>query len=854
MYFPQSRRTPLPSLRPLAAAALLAVLALAGVPSQATVTTGSMTVPRMMHQATPLPDGRILFTGGYVKPGTPAYASTEIYDPASGVFTTTSPMLTSREEHAAVALLDGRILVMGGNSGATLNATNTAELYDPVTGQWTATGNMNIARGRTSARLLNDGRVFVMNTDGYSGVAYAEVYDPQTGLFTKTGNMVGVTGWHGLVVLADGRLLKVGGYGPQDGYSNRAEIWDPATNQWSATGSLREARQEIRPILLPDGRVLVAGGRNISNLNTTEIYDPATGLFSAGSLMPEYFQVDSSTTLPTGNIIFTGAYTKSLIHYQPGADVWNVSGPKRSMARETKVSRLPNGNLLLAGGAALNDATAYAAVWDIACAPQKIALTGATQSVAADGGPVSWTVTAAPGCHFEVSDVPAWLMPAVSGPLQMPATGSMPVSFTATANATGAARTANFMLGNNAATINQAPSPTCPSVPTVSPASFAFTSSARTGILNVSADAACPWTISVLPSWVTATSAVSGTGNGSMGYAVEANSGAARAGNGQLDALGLSRTFTMSQDAPPLCPSAPTLSPALANYTSDASGATVIVSAAATCPWTVAAMPGWVTLAPGANGTGNGSFSYTVAANSGAARSASGLVTGPGVASTWNVNQGAGACASWSVTPNNTGLPSGAYSGTVAVTAAPACNWSLGALPSWLTVTSGGSGSGNGSIGYTAAVNSGAARSATVLLSGSGPTLSLGFNQAAAPAPACAMPIVSGVPANGNLQASVCGYGARGTGYYTDRYTFSGTPGQQVTILLTSPAFDTYLYLKNPGGTVIKSDDDGGGSYNSRIPASSGSFTLPAGSSGIYTIEVTSYGQYRTGAYSLSFQ
>jgi hypothetical protein len=86
--------------------------------------------------------------------------------------------------------------------------------------------------------------------------------------------------------------------------------------------------------------------------------------------------------------------------------------------------------------------------------------------------------------------------------------------------------------------------------------------------------------------------------------------------------------------------------------------------------------------------------------------------------------------------------------------------------------------------------------------------------------------------------------------YYCDRYTFSGAAGQQVAILLTSSAFDTYLYLIGPSGTVVTQNDDGGGGTNSRIPPSTGYYTLP--SSGTYTIEVTSYYTNATGSYTLS--
>lgn len=840
----------------MAVATLSAMLTLSSVSAQATVTTGSMNAPRMLHQANALPDGRILFSGGYAKPGTAPYASAEIYDPATGLFTPIAPMQQARTNHAAVTLADGRVLVIGGSivTSPSLVGTATAELYDPATGQWTYTGNMSTARWRVLARLLPDGKVFVMNEDGYSSnSAYGEVYDPATGTFTKTGNVIESAGWHGLVVLADGRVMKLGG-SVSSGYSNRAEIWDPATNQWSATGSMREARQDFSPILLPDGKVLVAGGSNVMvGLNTAEIYDPATGVFTSAGTMPDAFKADASTILADGSVVFMGPYTKNLVRFQPGTGTWNLTGPKRETLRESSVNRLSDGNVLLAGGAALNDATTYSWIWDQACAPQKIALPAASQSAPGDGGVVSWDVTAAPGCHFDTANLPAWLTPSSSAPLQMAPEGTMRVSFTAAANATGATRTASFFLGNNTATITQPASPSCPAAPTVSPASFNFTSSATTGTLSVAAGSACPWSIGALPSWVTATSSTSGTGNGSVTYAVAANTGLARSGNGQVNAMGFTRTFVMSQDAPPLCPTAPTLTPGFLSLTSAGGSGTISVSAPANCPWRIGTVPSWVTVPADAAGTGNGSFTYSVAANSGAGRSGAGSVTGPGVASTFNVSQAAGACASWSVSPQSIGFGAGATAGSLTVTASASCNWSLGALPSWMALTSSASGAGNGSIGYTVAANTGAARSATTTLSGAGPTLSLSLQQQAGiVAMTCSTPISSGVPINGQLRAAGCPAGARGASYNTDRYTFTGAPGQQVTIAVSSSNFDTYVYLRNPAGSVIASNDDGGGGTNSRIPATSGSFTLPTGSSGVYTIEVSSYGANAVGAYTVS--
>lgn len=117
--------------------------------------------------------------------------------------------------------------------------------------------------------------------------------------------------------------------------------------------------------------------------------------------------------------------------------------------------------------------------------------------------------------------------------------------------------------------------------------------------------------------------------------------------------------------------------------------------------------------------------------------------------------------------------------------------------------------------------------------------------------PPCQMTSINvGQTVNGTLSTSDCRSPVRGSSYYADRYSFNATLGQQVSILLTSSAFDTYLYLLGPSGSVLTENDDGGGGTNSRIPPGSGFYSLP--SSGTYIIEVTSYYQNATGAYTLS--
>jgi hypothetical protein len=104
-----------------------------------------------------------------------------------------------------------------------------------------------------------------------------------------------------------------------------------------------------------------------------------------------------------------------------------------------------------------------------------------------------------------------------------------------------------------------------------------------------------------------------------------------------------------------------------------------------------------------------------------------------------------------------------------------------------------------------------------------------------------AVSINFGQTINGQLSSSDC---ELDDGSYADFYAFNGTQGQQVTINLSSSAFDAYLGLFNESGTYDIQDDDGGGGTNSRIVA-----TLPA--TGLYLIAANSFDPAQFGNYTL---
>ncbi|MBK9702567.1 MAG: hypothetical protein IPO75_03365 [Betaproteobacteria bacterium] len=120
----------------------------------------------------------------------------------------------------------------------------------------------------------------------------------------------------------------------------------------------------------------------------------------------------------------------------------------------------------------------------------------------------------------------------------------------------------------------------------------------------------------------------------------------------------------------------------------------------------------------------------------------------------------------------------------------------------------------------------------------------------------CIAPITVGQVVNGQLTTSDCAWYFSQTPqhqYYTDVYAFTGTAGQQISILLTSPTLDTFVELygvNDLGATPLAGDDDGGGGYNARIPPGAGYFTLPA--NGTYYIWAQTSAPDWTGSYTLT--
>lgn len=122
--------------------------------------------PRAAHTATLLSDGRVLIAGGYryaSKDERVSLRSVERFDPQTGAFEPLAERLAQgRAGHTAHLLPDGRVLFVGGyaTQGGVVEALNTAEIYDPSRNRFDSIP-MQVPRMEHASAMLSNGVVVV---------------------------------------------------------------------------------------------------------------------------------------------------------------------------------------------------------------------------------------------------------------------------------------------------------------------------------------------------------------------------------------------------------------------------------------------------------------------------------------------------------------------------------------------------------------------------------------------------------------------------------------------------------------------------------------------------------------------
>jgi VCBS repeat protein/all-beta uncharacterized protein/S-layer family protein/BACON domain-containing protein len=236
------------------------------------------------------------------------------------------------------------------------------------------------------------------------------------------------------------------------------------------------------------------------------------------------------------------------------------------------------------------------------------------------------------------------------------------------------------------------------------PASASFPPNGGAGSVGVTAGTGCNWTAVSQDSFITITSGIDGTGNGTVNYQIAANtSGSTRLGTMTI----AGQTFSLTQDGASPCTFS--LNSGGQNFAAGSGVGIFNVTTQGGCNWTALPDVGWITTDN--SGAGSGIVAYRVAENLSGQRTGHITVEDQ----VYTVTQdGAAVVCSYLVLPTSASIPIGGGSGSFDLTTQSGCSWNAAANVPWIDIPTGGLGSQT--INYTVAANPGPARSGIIFV------------------------------------------------------------------------------------------------------------------------------------------
>ncbi|HEX4951461.1 MAG TPA: choice-of-anchor D domain-containing protein, partial [Blastocatellia bacterium] len=173
------------------------------------------------------------------------------------------------------------------------------------------------------------------------------------------------------------------------------------------------------------------------------------------------------------------------------------------------------------------------------------------------------------------------------------------------------------------------------------------------------------------------------------------------------------------------------IAPTSQNFAASGGSASVNVTTQSGCAWTATSNAAFITINSGTPGSGNGTLNFSVAANTGTARSGTITIAGQ----TFTVTQDAAATTcTYSIAPTNQSFGANGGTGSVTVTTQTNCAWTATSNANFITINSGTPGNGSGTLNYGIAVNTSTAqRSGTMTIAGNTFTVNQSGTTAGAP-------------------------------------------------------------------------------------------------------------------------
>ncbi|MCF8298474.1 MAG: C10 family peptidase [Saprospiraceae bacterium] len=309
-------------------------------------------------------------------------------------------------------------------------------------------------------------------------------------------------------------------------------------------------------------------------------------------------------------------------------------------------------------------------------------LSSNSQSFTSSSGTGTFNVITQTACTWTATESCSWVT-ITSG---SSGTGNGTVNYSITANTGTTQRTCTISVQGQNYIITQAP----PCSYILSPSSLSFTAAGGTGTFSVQTQTGCTWTATESCSFVTITSGSSGTGNGSVSYTVSANSSTSPR-SCIITVQGQSYTITQSGNC------TFTLSSTGQNFTHTGGTGSFTITTSTGCSWTATESCSWLTITSPASGSGNGSITFSVTPNTTTAQRNCVITV---ESETYTVVQ-TGAPCTYTLSPTSQNFTFAGGNSFFNVQTLTGCTWTATESCSWVSITSGSSGSGNGVVNFS---------------------------------------------------------------------------------------------------------------------------------------------------------
>jgi len=274
--------------------------------------------------------------------------------------------------------------------------------------------------------------------------------------------------------------------------------------------------------------------------------------------------------------------------------------------------------------------------------------------------------------------------------------GGSTVNYVVEANTTTKARVGSLSVGERTFIILQSGlGNNC--IYNITPSSYEHSSSLEAGRIQITTPPNCVWSASTLADWINITSTSFGIGDSALSYYVVENISTQPRSSGIIV---MDKTFSVTQ-AGINCTYA--ISPSNNNYSSDSNSGSITITASDNrCQWNASSNTSWVTISSSNNGTGDGSISYSITANTDTQQRIGTLMIAGQI---FTLTQ-AGINCNFTLSPTSREHSAAAETGIINVIASHSnCQWNVVSNVPWFNVTSSNSGTGSGIVSYRVSEN-----------------------------------------------------------------------------------------------------------------------------------------------------